>query len=181
MAAGAPSIPAKIRPVHDAIAARLEAFAAARLNAEYAGLCLRMLGVLARKRPTPLVNGRPDSWASGIVRAVGRVNFLDDPARSPHVKTREIDDYFGVSTATGSARAKQIRDLLRLRPFDVEWSLASMIDRNPFAWLIQVNGMLVDVRAMPREVQEQAYHMGLIPYLPAAPSAGNSGDEPGEG
>ncbi len=84
------------------------------------------------------------------------------------MKSRQIDEHFGLSTATGQARSKQIRDLLRMHPFDVEWSLASRIDSNPLAWLIQVNGLIVDARAMPREVQEEACRKGLIPHLPQA-------------
>jgi hypothetical protein len=34
-------------------------------------------------------------------------------------------------------------------------------------WMLHVNGMLVDVRHMPREVQEIAYQKGLIPFIPA--------------
>jgi hypothetical protein len=36
------------------------------------------------------------------------------------------------------------------------------------AWMIMVNGFVVDVRQMPRDVQEVAYAKGLIPYLPGA-------------
>jgi hypothetical protein len=34
-------------------------------------------------------------------------------------------------------------------------------------WMAEVNGLLVDVRNMPRDVQEIAYEKGLIPYIPA--------------
>jgi hypothetical protein len=37
---------------------------------------------------------------------------------------------------------------------------------NPVVWLIQVNGLIVDTRHMPRDVQEEAFRLGLIPYLP---------------
>jgi hypothetical protein len=53
-----------------------------------------------------------------------------------------------------------------MRPFDPEWTLPSGMDRNPVAWLIQVNGMLVDARCVPRDIQERAFHRGLIPYVP---------------
>lgn len=33
-------------------------------------------------------------------------------------------------------------------------------------WLLSVNGLMVDVRTIPREVQEIAYAKGLIPYIP---------------
>jgi hypothetical protein len=169
-------VPTKIRPARDAITALIEAFCAERLNDEYRGICLRMLDVLARKRPTPLVNGKPNSWACGIVRAVGWVNFLDDSSQSTHVKSRDVDLHFGVSTATGQARSKQIRDLLKVRPFDVEWSLPSRIEQNPVAWLIQVNGLIVDARSMPRAVQEEAFRRGMIPFVPEA-LPGSEGDD----
>lgn len=34
------------------------------------------------------------------------------------------------------------------------------------AWLISVNGFIVDARNLPREVQEIALAKGLIPYNP---------------
>jgi hypothetical protein len=34
--------------------------------------------------------------------------------------------------------------------------------------MILVNGVMVDVRMMPRELQEQAYELGLIPFVPGA-------------
>ena len=50
---------------------------------------------------------------------------------------------------------------------DPEWTLPSLLEENPLVWLLEVNGMIVDVRYMPREVQELAYKKGLIPYIPA--------------
>jgi hypothetical protein len=41
-----------------------------------------------------------------------------------------------------------------------------MLEENPLAWIVEVNGLPVDVRTMPREVQAEAYRLGLIPYLP---------------
>jgi hypothetical protein len=32
--------------------------------------------------------------------------------------------------------------------------------------MAQVNGILVDLRDMPREVQEIAFEKGMIPYIP---------------
>jgi hypothetical protein len=34
------------------------------------------------------------------------------------------------------------------------------------AWMIEINGFLVDARLLKREFQEQALRKGLIPYLP---------------
>jgi hypothetical protein len=53
---------------------------------------------------------------------------------------------------------------------DPRWCLPSKLADNPLVWMIQVNGVLVDVRMMPREVQEEAYRIGLIPFVPPAPA-----------
>jgi hypothetical protein len=50
---------------------------------------------------------------------------------------------------------------------DPEFSRRDMIDKNPMAWLLGVNGFLVDARQLPPELQVQAWRQGLIPYAPA--------------
>ena len=52
------------------------------------------------------------------------------------------------------------------KAYDPEWTLPSMLDGNPLVWMAEVNGYLVDLRTMPREVQEIAFEKGLIPYTP---------------
>jgi hypothetical protein len=56
--------------------------------------------------------------------------------------------------------------LLKIGLMDVHWTLPSRIDDNPMAWLVSVNGFIVDARSLPRPLQEEAYRKGLIPYLP---------------
>ena len=46
------------------------------------------------------------------------------------------------------------------------WCPPSRQEENPLAWMIEVNGLPVDARMMPREVQEEAYRLDLIPYVP---------------
>ena len=83
------------------------------------------------------------------------------------MRADELCKVLGVSQGTASAKAKVILDLLDLMLMDPNYCLPSMMDSNPLVWLLQVNGMIVDIRAAPREVQRQAYDMGLIPYIPA--------------
>ena len=51
------------------------------------------------------------------------------------------------------------------------WQVALMFGkpyaRNPLIWMAEVNGLLVDLRDMPREVQAIAFERGMIPYIPA--------------
>jgi hypothetical protein len=49
---------------------------------------------------------------------------------------------------------------------DPEYTRRDMLDRNPMAWLIQVDGFIVDARHIPEELQIQAWQKGLIPYVP---------------
>ena len=162
-----PTVPATVRPVYDAIVALTDAFCREHLNEEYEALCRKLAGALARKRPSPLLGGKPTTWACGIVRTIGWVNFLDDSSRKPHLKLTAIDKAFGVAESTGQGKSKAIRTMLKIRQFDHRWTLPSRMDAIPMIWMLEVNGFIMDIRRCPREVQEVAFEKGLIPYIPA--------------
>lgn len=121
----------KVRERHDEVVALTDAFCRENLDEEYGALCRKLAGILARKRPSPLARGKPESWAGGIVRVVGWVNFLGDPSQPHHMKMTDIDEAFGVSEATGSAKSMAVRDQLRIDRLDPEWTLPSRMDDNP--------------------------------------------------
>jgi len=168
----APKAKPKPRPedVRDGLAiitGMIDEFCREHLNEEYAALCRKLAEKLARKRPSPLVSGRPNTWACGIVRTIGWVNYLDDRSQKPHLKLTAIDKAFGVGESTGQGKSMQIRRLLKIRAFDPEWTLPSRMDDNPLVWMMSVNGFLMDIRTAPREAQVVAFERGLIPYIPA--------------
>ena len=156
----------EVGPVLELIVAMTDQFCREKLNEEYAVLCRRLAEKLARK---PLSNNKRQAGVlgSGIVRVVGWVNFLGDPSQPHQMRMTDIDEGMGVSEATGSAKAKAIRDLLKTHPLDPEWTLPSRMEQNPMAWMIQVNGLIADARHLPRDIQEEAFRKGLIPYIPA--------------
>jgi hypothetical protein len=158
---------ADVRPVLEETVDTLDAFCREHLNDEYAAMCRTLAEKLARKRPSPLLKGRPNAWACAIVRTIGGVNFLHDPSQTPHMRTADIDRAFGVGTSTAGARATEIRRMLKIYPCDPRWTLPSRIDDNPLVWMMEVNGLLMDIRWAPREAQEIAFQKGLIPYIPA--------------
>jgi hypothetical protein len=43
---------------------------------------------------------------------------------------------------------------------DPTWMLRSLVEQNPRAWMATVNGMLVCLRDMPRELQAIVYEKG---------------------
>ena len=79
----------------------------------------------------------------------------------------EVCTAFGVGQSTASAKARVISDALHTNRMDPTWMLKSFVDLNPLVWVAEVNGLLVDVRDMPRGVQVIAYEKGMIPYIPA--------------
>ena len=160
-------VPKDMQVRFDDITRLTDDFSQAYLTDEYASLCRELTATLLRKRPSPLSQGKVATWACGIVHAVGTVNFLFDTSQTPHVPASQIASYFGLSSSTMQAKSKQIRDVLGMYQMDPNWTLPSMIDDNPLVCMIQVNGLIMDVRYAPREIQEEAFRKGSIPYIPA--------------
>jgi hypothetical protein len=161
------SVPSSVEPAFSAIVSLIDAVCNKHLNEEYAALSRRLAATLARKRPSPILRGKPEIWACAIVYAIGAVNFLFDKSQTPHMRADELCNVFCISQSSGANKAKFIRDTLNMYQLDPNWCLPSRVDDNPMIWILQVNGMMVDVRHMPREVQVIAYEKGLIPYIPA--------------
>lgn len=136
------------------------------LNDEYYELAQELTAKLARKRPSPLLSGRCNSWAAGIMHALGMINFLFDKSQNPYLSSKALADWFGLSQNTIGAKSKSIRDMFKMRQLDPAWTLRSNLDNNPMVWMIMVNGFIIDARRATYEIQEQAYNAGIIPYIP---------------
>ena len=160
------SVPVRLRPYYDELVSRTDAVCGEHLTDEYAQLCRQLAAALCRKRPSPVTSGRIESWACGIAYAIGWVNFLSDSTQTPHMRMADLCALFGVSPATGAAKAAEIRRLFKMRRMDPAWYRPSKLDDNLLAWMISVNGLIIDARYAPREIQEEALRRGLIPYLP---------------
>lgn len=160
------NVPKEMQARFDEITQLTDTFCQALLNGEYMRLCRELTATLCRKRPSPLERGKANTWACGIIHALGMVNFLFDSSQTPHLTASQIWEHFGLSSSTMQAKSKQIRDLLGMYQMDPNWSLPSMVDQNPLIWMLEVNGMIIDMRRAPRQLQEIAFRQGLIPYIP---------------
>jgi len=160
--------------VLERIVAMTDRFCREKLNEEYAVLCRHLAEKLARKRPSPLLGGKPETWACGIIRTIGWVNFLDDSSNKPHMKLTAIDKAFGVAESTGQGKSKTIRTMLKIRQFDHHWTLPSRMNDSPMIWVVEVDGIFMDIRRCTREIQEIAFEKGLIPYIPADQTSASS-------
>ncbi len=165
------SVPKIVTPRFDTIVGFADAVCRTHLTDEYAALARELAAALARKRPSPLMRGHCDTWACGVMYTIGAVNFLFDPAQMPHLNSRELCALFGVSQSACAAKTREIRRIFDIGPRDPRWSLPSGLAENPLVWMVLINGVIVDLRTMPRELQEQAYQLGLIPFVPGDRSA----------
>ena len=160
------NVPQAMQEKYQAIIELTDSFANEHLNKECAQLIRFLTAALCRKRPSPLDKGKANTWACGIIHAIGTVNFLFDKSQKSHLPSSELYKHFGISESTGQGKSKLIRNMLNMGPFDQNWTLPSKMASNPLVWILSVNGMMVDIRSMPREAQEIAFEKGLIPYIP---------------
>jgi hypothetical protein len=161
-------IPAKQRDAFAAIVALTDQVCRDHLDADYGRLAREMTLVLSRKRAVlDISRGQPKTWAAGIIHALGYVNFLHDPSFPPHMTSPDLAKAFGVAQNTMSDKSKTIRDALGIVSMDPDWCVPHLLADNPLVWMLQVDGLLMDIRRAPLEIQRQAYVQGLIPYIPA--------------
>jgi hypothetical protein len=126
------SVPAHMQFIYDDIVNLIDHYCSQNLNEEYAQLCHQVTAALCRKRPSPLESGSNESWACGIVYAIGSANFLFDKASEPYATGQDLADAFGVSKSTASAKAGKIRDWLKISYFSSQWTLPSRLTNSPF-------------------------------------------------
>jgi hypothetical protein len=137
-------IPKKNRQLFGQIIELIDAFCDAHLNEDYKDLCEEMAGEICRT-----------------------LNFLHDPNRSPHMTSAQLAEGFGVSKGTMMTKSRIIRDKLDITTLDLDWCTPAMLADNPLVWMFDVGGFVMDIRDAPRQVQEEAYRQGLIPFIPA--------------
>ena len=122
------SSPTEVKDILGTLIEMTDSFCKEFLNEEYADLCRKLATALARKRPSPLLQGKLETWACGIVRTIGWVNYLDDRSQKPHMKLPLIDKAFGVAESTGQGKSKLIRKMFKIGNFDPKWTLPSKLD-----------------------------------------------------
>ena len=158
----------------------INAFCLNHLDEEYSELCDDLTWA-AFDEDLPFEKGQPAGWASGIVHAIGFVNFLHDPSRPPHMTSAQLAEGFGVSQQTMQNKSKIIRDRLDIMQMDPDWCLPSQLGDNPLVWMLNIDGFVIDARSAPIEFQQEAYRLGLIPYIPGEISSEEHEPQSGTG
>jgi hypothetical protein len=164
-------IPATMRDRVREIVAISDEACTAYLDDEYADLCRHLVARLARKRPSPLARGDARIWAAGAIYAVGQQNFLFDRSQHPYLSAEQLAAHLGVVKTTMANKAALINRTLDLGVFEPDLTRTAMLEQHPLAWLVEVNGFIVDARTLPDELQDEARRRGLIPDLQARRAA----------
>jgi hypothetical protein len=82
---------------------------------------------------------------------------------TPQIHYRKGPDNTGLGATGVTSFADKV---LKIYQFDRDWTLPNRMDSNPLAWMVEVNGFMMDMRFAPKSVQEIAYQKGFIPYIP---------------
>ena len=159
------TVPVALKPAYEAVTLLTDEFCKLHFDDECAELARKITATLCRKRPSPMLVGRHGTWASAIIHAMSTVNFLFDKSNGFKVKAPDLAAHFGLSSSTIANKSREIRTLLKMNFMDWKFMLPSKVEDSSMAWYISVDGMMVDARFCIRDVQEQAFEKGLIPYI----------------
>ena len=159
------NIPESLRHDCQEIFKLTDSFCAEHLDLEYGQLCRKLIAKLARKRPSPLARGDLRIWAATAIYTAGSINFLFDPSQDIFMTGDQISVLTGIPKSTLTNKAKQVRDSLELYQFHPEFSRWRLLANSPVAWFVEFNGLIMDARTLPSDVQAEARRKRLIPDL----------------
>ena len=97
--------------------------------------------------------------------AIGQINFLFDPMQTPHLTAKQLAERFGVVQTTMANKAGLINRTLDIGMFEPDLTRDAMLVQHPMAWIVEVDGLLIDARTLPPALQDEARRRGLIPDL----------------
>lgn len=161
-----PKVPENVSLPFNEICSVLADICEEKLTQEFFSLSIELALKLARKRPSPLLSGNPKTWAAGIIHTLGLVNFLFDKTQIPYLSSKDLCAWFDLGKSTINAKSQVIREMFKIYQMDPKWCLPSKLIDNPLVWMVLCDGYIVDARELPEEMQIEAYHAGVIPFVP---------------
>ena len=93
---------------------------------EFADVCLYVLEKLRRKRPSPLLSGKANTWACGIAYAVCSNNFVFDRSQPYYMSAQDIASWFDLSKSTAQGKAAEINKMLKISYLNNEYVIDSI-------------------------------------------------------
>jgi hypothetical protein len=126
---------------HDEIGKIIERFCNEKFEAEhreeFCGICLFALKKLSRKRPSPLEGGKANTWAAGIVYAIGANNFIFDRSQKYYMSASEIAEWFNLSKSTAASKSSEVSKILKITHYCMpDYTFKSILDSFSFLRLL---------------------------------------------
>lgn len=145
----------KLKKRVDRITELATGFCIEKLNEEYFDLAEKVIGKLSRKRPSPLLKGKEEIWAAGIVHAIGFVNFLYDKSFEPYITFDELNEYFGTKKSSVGNKSAEIRKMFKMnRLTNFDFMTEDRKESHPIYNTVMVDGFIVPVSSIPEEYQQ---------------------------
>ena len=145
----------KLKEKVDKITELATSFCVQKLNEEYFELAEKVIGKLSRKRPSPLLRGKEEIWAAGVVHAIGYVNFLYDKSFEPYTTFDELNEYFGTKKSSVGNKAAEIRKMFKMnRLSNFDFMTDSRKEDHPVYNTVMVDGFIVPVSSIPEEYRQ---------------------------
>ena len=130
-------------------------FCTQKLNEEYSELVEKVIGKLSRKRPSPLLRGKEEIRAAGVVHAIGHVNFLYDKSFKPYITFDELNEYFGTKKSSVGNKASEIRKMFKMNQFtNFDFMTDNSKVDHPIYNTVMVDGFIVPISSIPEEYQK---------------------------
>ena len=136
---------AKTKIRQEQLIEEVSSFCDDKLDEEYRQLSINLIEKMGRKHEVPFKRGKIEIWASAVIYALGQINFLFDRSFEPYSTPDEICDYFNTKKSTVSNKARMIRDMFNLEPFDREFSTSYIKGEAPRFTIDEKTGMIVPV------------------------------------
>lgn len=145
----------KLKEKVDKITELATSFCVQKLNDEYFELTEKVIGKLSRKRPSPLLRGKEEIWAAGVVHAIGQVNFLYDKSFEPYITFDELNEYFGTKKSSVGNKAAEIRKMFKMNKLtNFDFMTDSRKEDHPIYNTVMVDGLIMPISSIPEEYQQ---------------------------
>ncbi|WP_244835288.1 DUF6398 domain-containing protein [Clostridium sp. BJN0001] len=121
---------------YEDISNKLSDFSDKFLTSDYKSLLIRSLKLIYENNKENLMKGKSESWACGLVHALGTINGLFDSKNDISLKVSDLYKAFNISSSTGLNKSKDVRKLLSLDENSDKWKISKNMQNEQFRFLV---------------------------------------------
>lgn len=159
-------MPNNIKNSYLEISGLTDIFCLGYLSKKYVHASRTMVSQLCQSHISLVKPCKTKYWAAGTIHALAKTNQLYATETIPHVPASKVIDEFEISRSTIYKYANLIQQLINVPCFQVPQNHQQQSQATLSQWLISIDGIIIDAREMPHDIQKEAYQKGSIPHLP---------------